>query len=348
MARKRRKRTKKDSFFSSKKYLILSLLIFIILFILGVLGVYLYKLGFSTGYTEALHKSQSSIAAIKKKEKDALKHLTDTKLSEIEDFEKNAHKTAASAASSMSESSSSAKRVLKHKEYKKRKHATYLLHKGQRPKLVLILDDVAYRYQVNAIKRLGLKITPSFFPPTPRHPNTWKYAKEFRHYMIHLPMEATNFPHEEYNTLHTNSSKEFIERVVASLRERFPHAKFINNHTGSKFTADAAAMNRLIPLLNKYGFIFVDSRTTPNTVVKSVVEKYGYPYIARNIFLDNEQNVSYIRNQLKKAVHIAKRNGYAIAIGHPHQKTLQALARSKDILKDVQLIYIDDLYTKAK
>ena len=109
-----------------------------------------------------------------------------------------------------------------------------------------------------------------------------------------------------------------------------------------------AAMSRFYPIAKTYGFHFIDSRTTPKTVVPEICKRYGDPYIARNVFLDNEENITYIQNQLKEAVKLARAHGYAIAIGHPHEATLKALARSGKILKGVKLLYIAELYDKIK
>ncbi len=166
--------------------------------------------------------------------------------------------------------------------------------------------------------------------------------------MIHLPMEALHYSHPEKVTLLTDDTKSRIEARLAEIRRQFPHARFINNHTGSRFTSDMAAMERFYPIAKRYGFHFIDSRTTPKTVVSQICKKYGDPYIARNIFLDNEENISYVQNQLKKAVKFAYAHGYAVAIGHPHAATLKALERSKKILKGVEVLYIDELYDRMK
>ncbi len=218
----------------------------------------------------------------------------------------------------------------------------------RQPKLVLIIDDVAFPSQAKAIKRLPWHITPSIFPPTKRHPETPKIAEEFDHYMIHLPMEAMHFNSPEESTLTVHSSDEQIDRRMRQVRHWFPDARFVNNHTGSRFTSDLSAMLRFYPVAKRYGFFFVDSRTTPKTVVPDVCKRFGDPYIARDVFLDNESDLSYIQKQLKKAVKIARSHGYAIAIGHPHPSTLEALAKSGSILKGVDVIYIDELYEKIR
>ncbi|OQX72377.1 MAG: hypothetical protein B6D59_08635 [Campylobacteraceae bacterium 4484_4] len=216
------------------------------------------------------------------------------------------------------------------------------------PKLAIIIDDVAFASQVKTIRALPWAITPSIFPPTSRHPDTPKLAAKLDHYMIHLPMEAMHYNNPEDGTLTTESSNAEIDLRIRKLRHWFPQAHFINNHTGSKFTADMASMERFFPIAKRYGFVFIDSRTTPKTVVPRICKEYHDPYIARDVFLDNNPDIDYIQNQLKKAVRIAKSQGYAIAIGHPHASTLKALADSKSILKGIDVVYIDELYEKIR
>jgi len=218
-----------------------------------------------------------------------------------------------------------------------------------KPKLVIIMDDLSFGYQVKELKKLNMKITPSFFPPSKRHPNTPLYAKQFKHYMVHFPMQATNSHfREEENTLHIDSSYQFIENRVKEIKKWFPQDKFVNNHTGSKFTADLNSMKKLYKIIDKYGLIFVDSRTTAKTKAPLLAKKYNQILLSRDVFLDNKADVKYVLKQLKLSVKKAKKHGYAIAICHPHSKTFEALKEGKNILKGVELIYIDELYNLAK
>jgi len=227
---------------------------------------------------------------------------------------------------------------------------TYHLKKlnVKKPKLVIIIDDVAFKYEVNLIKQIPYKITPSFFPATKVHPLTPLYAKEFSHYMIHLPMEAINFPKPEPNTLKINDSLTTIERRINIIKKEFPKAHFINNHTGSRFTSNLKAMKRLFFVLKENNLSFVDSKTTPISQSSEANKIYNLTLFSRDIFLDNKPNKNYILNQLKKAINIAKKRGYAIAIGHPHKVTLETLKNAKHLLSQVDVIYIDELSKYVK
>ena len=213
-----------------------------------------------------------------------------------------------------------------------------------RPKLAIIVDDVSVKSHVNAIKSLGIPLTMSFLPPSKSRPNSAKLASRENFYMVHLPMEAENFNAEEPLTLRVRDSQKKISSRIGELKKLFPKVKYINNHTGSKYTSNEIAMNRLIFALNANDITFVDSRTTSKTKAPKVLKNFGLKYVARDVFLDHHINKPYIIGQIKKAIKIAKSEGVAIAIGHPHANTILALHESKKLFKDVDLVMINKVY----
>lgn len=213
-----------------------------------------------------------------------------------------------------------------------------------KPKLVIIIDDVAFKHHVDAIKSINLKITPSFFPPTKHHPDTPKFARNFKFYMIHLPLEAKNFTSEEIDTLRTSDSYDTISKRIRQIKRDFPNLTYINNHTGSKFTSDFDAMDRLLMVIKQENLRFLDSRTIDTTKVEAAAKKNSLQYIVRDVFLDHEDNKKSITKQLQKAVEIAKKQGKAIAIGHPYKNTIDVLKNSSAILKGVEVVYLKDIF----
>ena len=213
-----------------------------------------------------------------------------------------------------------------------------------RAKLVLIIDDVATFEHASMIKSLGLKITPSIFPATKTHPDTPSIARSFEFYMIHLPMQAKHFDSPEIGTLTINESFESMLEKIKKIRKDFPRAKYTNNHTGSRFTSDYDAMDKAYRALIEQGFIFVDSKTIAQTAVARAAKKYNQPYISRDIFLDDDPSAAAVRRELVAAVNLAKKRGYAIAIGHPKKNTIAVIKASKNnILKDVEVVYLKDI-----
>ncbi len=213
-----------------------------------------------------------------------------------------------------------------------------------KPKLAIIIDDVSVRSHVDAIKSLNLPITMSFLPPSKYRPNSHTLASKESFYMVHLPMEAKNFKKEEPFTLKVDDSQEIITQRIAEIKKLFPKVKHINNHTGSKFTSDENAVNRLIYALDKENINFIDSRTIASSKVPTVMKNYNKKYISRDIFLDHEFDKEYVKEQIKKAVTYAKAHGSAIAIGHPHSNTILAINESKKLFEDVELVLIDRFY----
>ncbi|WP_456480413.1 divergent polysaccharide deacetylase family protein [Nautilia sp.] len=325
------KKTKKKKK-TAKKTLNLKYVVYFLLLIIFSLSAFIAGIIISQkNYEKELKKNQNSIKILQEKIKRLKKEKTKKEFSytipsEILDYEKPHNNTAVPP-------SAVQKSALK-------------LPLSKRPKLVIIIDDVSFKTQVKKIKSIPLKITPSFFPPTKRHPNTPVYAKEFSHYMIHLPMEALHFHKPEPDTLKVDDSYRKILTRITEVKKLFPKAKFINNHTGSTFTADPYAMVRLFRALKKENLGFVDSKTTPYSKSSQADKIYHIPLFARNIFLDNKEDPSYIRKQLEKAAKLAEKHGYAIAIGHPHSVTLETLKNSADLLKNVDVVYIDELSQK--
>jgi uncharacterized protein len=117
-----------------------------------------------------------------------------------------------------------------------------------------------------------------------------------------------------------------VEREVAGMLETVPHAAGVNNHQGSRATADASLMNELMPLLHRRGLFFIDSRTTAATVAYAAAQRAKVPSASRKVFLDDAVSREAVRVQIRLAARDAERNGFAIAIGHPHQATITALA----------------------
>lgn len=219
-----------------------------------------------------------------------------------------------------------------------------VIKEGQKPMLAIIIDDVSVRSHVNAIKSLNLPITMSFLPPSKYRPNSHNLASKESFYMVHLPMEAQNFTKEEPFTLKVGDSQELITQRISEIKKLFPKVRHINNHTGSKFTSNEDAVNRLVYVLDKENIEFIDSRTIGSTKVPAVMKHYKKKYVSRDIFLDHEFDKNYVKGQIKKAVEFAKEHGSAIAIGHPHSNTILAINESKKLFDEVELVLVDRLY----
>ena len=235
--------------------------------------------------------------------------------------------------------------------YSANSHSKLKSHKAPNggPKLAIIMDDISTNAHVRELKKLSIKVTPSIFPPEKQHPKTAELAKEFSVYMVHLPLQALNYTNEKANTLRTGDSKEKISQRIKDIKNDFKGVKYINNHTGSGFTSDFKSTLALLAELKNSEIYFIDSLTTNKSTVLDASKKLGLKYAYRDVFLDNEQNVSKILKMINNAVAVAKKDGVAIAICHPYKSTFEALKiAQKDAFKGVEVVYVDKIYEHYK
>jgi uncharacterized protein len=144
--------------------------------------------------------------------------------------------------------------------------------------------------------------------------------------MLHLPMETLSGLNPGPGKVTTEMTDAQIAAQVEDDLAQVPQAAGVNNHEGSKASADPRVMRDVIAVLAKHGnLFFVDSRTSAESVGEQIAQTQGIPTAGRDVFLDNQESVDYTVAQLREAAAIAKRNGSAIAIGHPRPTTLEAV-----------------------
>ena len=197
--------------------------------------------------------------------------------------------------------------------------------------LALIIDDMGnQRDWGEAALELPGEVTYAFLPHTPHAADLARRAHaRGRQVMLHLPMASAegNPLGPGALTLHMDEA-EFKETLADNLAA-IPYVAGVNNHMGSLLTRHPGAMTWVMQALRQRwpGLFFVDSRTAPETVALDVALEQGVPATRRNVFLDNERDPEAIRIQLERAVALARREGSAVAIGHPYPETVAALKR---------------------
>jgi polysaccharide deacetylase 2 family uncharacterized protein YibQ len=143
--------------------------------------------------------------------------------------------------------------------------------------------------------------------------------------MLHLPMEPLSRDTAGRGEITTAMTDAQVAAQTEDDIAQVPLAKGLNNHEGSKASADARIMGDVIAVVKTHDLFFIDSRTNPKTVAAETARQAGVPEASRNVFLDDRADERYTEQMLERTVEIAKRNGSAIAIGHPKPTTLAAL-----------------------
>lgn len=201
--------------------------------------------------------------------------------------------------------------------------------RGQRPRIAIVIDDVGPDYRGSrAAVGLPAPVTLAFLPYAEKLQTLVAQAKANGHeLLVHMPMEPDDLAHNNPGPdalLTTLDAAELKRRLTKSLNS-FSGYVGVNNHMGSRFTKDRAAMEMVMAELARHHLFFLDSRTTPQSVGLSLAEQYGLRYVGRDVFLDNEIDVAKILAQLHQTEQVARRHGSAVAIGHPHAATIEAL-----------------------
>jgi len=193
--------------------------------------------------------------------------------------------------------------------------------------LSIVIDDLGYRLEVGtAAIELPAPVTLAVIPGTP-------YAEELaaaatnrgKEVIIHMPMAASHQAPGDPYTLLLDMHEEVVEHTLSQAFEELSSATGLNNHMGSALTADRNAMNTLMRALAERDMFFIDSRTTEHSLAMEVAGELGVPAFARSVFLDNDRDDAKIAEQLAAAVAMARREGRALAIGHPFPETLRVL-----------------------
>jgi hypothetical protein len=199
---------------------------------------------------------------------------------------------------------------------------------GNKPVIAIVLDDVgAAPADVPGAIALPGPITLSIMTYAPNVARVAEAAHQAGHEMIvHVPMEPINRDADPgKNALLTGLPAAELQRRLDWDLAQFPGYVGINNHMGSKFTQDSAGMQLVLQTLKARGLLFLDSRTIAGSVGDRLAGEIGVTHVKRDVFLDNVIDPAEIRDELAKTEAIARKQGFAIAIGHPHPDTVAVL-----------------------
>ena len=195
--------------------------------------------------------------------------------------------------------------------------------------VAVIIDDVGLSVPfTNQLAQIEKPVTVAFLPyGASDKEQVMKLKNAGFEVMLHVPMMPYKRASLAPNTLEPEMSHDELQAKFRVMLERFAGTGMVgaNNHMGSKFTENATALSAIIEVIKQTNMFFLDSKTSAKSVAKSVCKKYDVPYIARDVFLDNERDYGKIMQQFAVTERIAKKRGYAVAIGHPYPQTLQAL-----------------------
>lgn len=191
----------------------------------------------------------------------------------------------------------------------------------------------------------------------PHAPHTEKMSriafKNGKDILLHQPMQAEIMNKNEFlgpGALTLNMTRKYFLETLEINMLAVPNLIGVNNHMGSLLTRHPEHMQWLMERIKSKRQFYVDSLTSEESVAVRLAKENNVPYLTRDIFLDHKQDRASIRKQFKELIKIAKRNGSALGIGHPHISTIEVLS---DVLQNVdkygvRFVSIKSLLHKGK
>lgn len=216
-----------------------------------------------------------------------------------------------------------------------------------RARVAIILDDGGYGgVHTETILGMSPKLTLAILPNTPFGTTTAERGLQLGfEIMLHMPMEtgngATTFPRE----LQTDMDRATIHALTREAIAQIPGLIGVNNHTGSKFTANGEKMAAFLEVIRDEGLYFIDSVTRGDTVAWRVAHEMGIPTTRRDIFIDHDMTEPMIRQRFEEMIAIAKARGSAIGIAHFRPLTVTVLETLLPLLddEDIELVHASEL-----
>lgn len=199
-----------------------------------------------------------------------------------------------------------------------------------RPMIAIVIDDMGIDQRRSArVMDLPGPVTTSFLTYAPDGPAQARKARAKGHeILIHIPMEPSSAAVDPGpGALRTGMSADAIRAALAAGLAPYDGYVGINNHMGSRFTADAKALAPVIEAVKGRGLLWLDSRTTADSAGMGLAKRMGVPFAERHVFLDHQNSLDGVLGQLAKLEAVARKYGHAVAIGHPKDHTIAALQR---------------------
>ncbi|SBV95490.1 conserved exported hypothetical protein [uncultured Alphaproteobacteria bacterium] len=210
-----------------------------------------------------------------------------------------------------------------------RRNAIAFVPEPGKPMIAIVIDDMGIDVKRSArIIALPPPLTTSFLSYAHNLATQARAAHAAGHeLMLHMPMEPFGTGYDPGpDVLLTAMSDDAIRARLRQSLASFSGYVGINNHMGSRFTADERGMHAVMDVLKGDGLLFLDSLTSARSVGVKIAGAERVPNLVRNVFLDDSPDPAAIREQLRRVEEHARRTGSAIAIGHPRETTLDALA----------------------
>lgn len=151
--------------------------------------------------------------------------------------------------------------------------------------------------------------------------------------ILHLPMEPLNAQISAGpGTIKAGMGQKEVAELVGKALAQVPQAKGVNNHMGSKATADKQVVTSVLTEVQKRKLFFIDSRTSAQSVISPLAAELGVPHTENYLFIDNVDKLAAVKKEIRTLAKVALTKGSVVAIGHVRPTTAKAI---KEMIPEV-------------
>lgn len=221
------------------------------------------------------------------------------------------------------------------------------------PCIALVFDDLGYTTSGLAAEMLDLppEVTFAVLPGLPASAEFARAAAARGHeILLHLPMEPVDVRRHDPGTDALFAELEPEENLRRLRRQLDGLAGYVgvSNHMGSRFTSRTDLMAPVLREIRRRGdgLFFLDSSTTPVSMVGTAARTTGLPYVENNLFLDGgDESSGPPAVRTERVAAMALRSGHAVAIGHVKRETVDAVRAAIDRWQDqgIRLVRLSEL-----
>lgn len=202
-----------------------------------------------------------------------------------------------------------------------------LLASAQTPTISIIIDDLGDRWtESREAAELPGAVACALLPESPYSARVAELAQaRGKEILLHLPLQPQSGRGHPL-TIHAGTTPEQREALLQRALAAVPQAVGVNNHQGSLMTQQVEPMRWLMRALrSRGGLYFVDSYTSAQSLAEPLAWEQELPATRRQVFLDANRGAAAVRREWQRLLQLARRNGSALAIGHPYPETLALL-----------------------
>lgn len=221
------------------------------------------------------------------------------------------------------------------------------------PRIAIVLYGLGLgSLATEAALALPAPVTLSFSPYS-REVAGWaqKARSDGHEILLDLPMETDSYPAMDpgpYGQLIALPAAENYTRLTTILSRARGYVGLLSP-LHERFTNDSNGAKGLIEALNKHGLLLVSSQPEAALPLATASQQARVPLLNADMVLDQRITESYIQGQLAQLEELAKKQGYALAIGRSFPVTVELVAAWATTLqqKGITLVPVTALTSSA-